>query len=146
MIHEIFAAIVLDESSQERLRRFANPEHKLYAHHVTLAHGLDLTDEHRALVGRKAVVLVTGMVKCDYLVAAEVILDRNLHCCNRFPHVTVSVAVGHAPVESNYVIADCYDGDRSIELDSVQIRLSGTCDLFVKDDEDSHAKWLNGSE
>lgn len=146
MLHEIYSAIVLDKPSQERLRRFADPAHKLYAHHVTLAYGTDITDAHRALVGRKVIMRVIGIARCDRLVAAEVILDNDLHCCNRFPHVTISVAMYHDPVEANSVLAILHDGNKSIEYDWTQIMLRGTCDLFVKDDEDSHAKWLNGSK
>lgn len=105
MVRSLFS-LVLTDNDRLNLLRLAGPRYEeMFAHHITLSYGVELSADQERLVGAARTITVTGVVWNDRIQAATVELD-GLECQNVQPHITISAQPGVKPVESNAMLAN----------------------------------------
>ncbi len=104
----IYAGAELDSASSITLRKYHREGWKCYGHHMTIHFGLNtLPNTTREWLekneGKCYSLKVIAIGYSNKAVAALIEDDKNIPCSNKLRHVTISVAPGCNPVDSNYI-------------------------------------------
>lgn len=135
-----YLGFILDEDSRNRLLEACPPEfEKVVCHHITIAMGVTqgkLSKIQRYFPGEievTAIVNVVGEGVQAVVCAINSESQRKFHHSAGSYHVTISLADGHKPSESNHVIALPSGTTRTAvpaKDDALGIKLTGSI-LFV---------------
>lgn len=104
-----YYGLVLDPSTQERLVRnyadFIPTGWRIYCHHMTIVHAADrrsdLETESHFMLGENHPMVIHAIGISDRAVALRVVTD--VRSCREITHITLAVAPGAKPVESNQI-------------------------------------------
>lgn len=106
-----YVGVFLTPESKTKLQEMFQTEipegWKVYCHHMTLAfnngsnEAQKMADMYSSKFGEEVELTIVQLGKSDRAMAVKVATD--LPMINKLPHITVAVATGAKPVESNYI-------------------------------------------
>jgi hypothetical protein len=100
----VYVGAFLDDANRKKLLKEIPAEFSdVSADHVTIQFGkLDDWEKHGYTIGQEINIKVTGVASADGVQAVTV----DTKSTNDNPHITISVAPGHKPFESNKLLSN----------------------------------------